>query len=178
MRRKAPERYGPEPPREVVAVASKRNGRAKSEEIKTMSHRTSARYTALIRARLEEERDRLLAEAEQLSHRASSCEQIASGERETHPADAASERAEREIDVARRGSLETRVSDVEAALSKLEAGQYGQCEDCGRPIPVARLRALPWARRCIDCESRRAVHQPPELGAIHAQDRGFHRLSA
>jgi len=143
-----------------------------------MSHRTSARYEALIRARLEAERDRLLAEAQQLSQRASSGERTASRERGTHPADAASEQAEREIDVARRGSVETRVSDVEAALNRLDAGQYGECKDCGRPIPVARLRALPWAPRCVDCESRRATQQPLELGATQARDRGFDRLSA
>lgn len=143
-----------------------------------MSHRTSARYKALIRARLEDERAKLLIEAQQVSQRASSGEQIASGERVTHPADAASERAEREIDVARRRSLDTRLSDVSAALSKIDAGRYGQCEECGTSIPVARLRALPWARRCVSCESQRGARRPPEFGSAPARERGIDRLSA
>ncbi len=36
--------------------------------------------------------------------------------------------------------------EVELALAKMEAGTYGLSEATGRPIPFARLRALPWAR--------------------------------
>ncbi len=38
------------------------------------------------------------------------------------------------------------LADVEHALSKFDTGSYGRCEECGRPIPLARLRALPEAR--------------------------------
>ena len=34
-------------------------------------------------------------------------------------------------------------------------GRYGICEDCGRPIHEARLRARPDATRCVDCQRRR-----------------------
>ncbi len=44
---------------------------------------------------------------------------------------------------------------VDAALRRLDAGTYGQCEGCGRPIDPERLDALPWAELCIDC--RRAA---------------------
>jgi DnaK suppressor protein len=37
--------------------------------------------------------------------------------------------------------------DVERALEKIEAGTYGTSEETGEPIPIARLDALPWARR-------------------------------
>lgn len=52
-------------------------------------------------------------------------------------------------------SLQETLSDVEHALAKFEAGQYGICENCGQPISPARLEAKPAARRCIDCASKR-----------------------
>jgi len=44
-----------------------------------------------------------------------------------------------------------RLSDVEAALARREAGTYGICENCGRPIAPERLAARPAARTCIAC---------------------------
>jgi DnaK suppressor protein len=41
--------------------------------------------------------------------------------------------------------------DLRQALAQLEAGRYGRCERCGRPIGAARLEARPAARTCIDC---------------------------
>lgn len=44
-----------------------------------------------------------------------------------------------------------RLDDVEAALARRDAGHYGICETCGRPIGAERLAARPAARTCIDC---------------------------
>ncbi len=44
-----------------------------------------------------------------------------------------------------------RLADVEAAIRAVEAGVYGVCESCGRPIGTERLAARPAARTCIDC---------------------------
>lgn len=44
--------------------------------------------------------------------------------------------------------------DVEAALARIKAGNYGVCEFCDKSIPKARLEALPWARLCVDCAER------------------------
>ncbi|MGD9727845.1 MAG: TraR/DksA family transcriptional regulator, partial [Nitrospiraceae bacterium] len=41
---------------------------------------------------------------------------------------------------------------VEAALQRLDEGTYGICEDCLTPIKEDRLKAMPFARRCIDCQ--------------------------
>ena len=43
---------------------------------------------------------------------------------------------------------------IEAALARLEAGEYGECLVCGEPIPEARLRADPTTTRCVACASR------------------------
>ena len=41
---------------------------------------------------------------------------------------------------------------VRAALERLDEGSYGQCESCEGDISTARLKALPWASRCLSCE--------------------------
>ncbi len=41
---------------------------------------------------------------------------------------------------------------VEEALRRLADGKYGRCADCGEEIALARLRALPFAIRCLSCQ--------------------------
>jgi DnaK suppressor protein len=41
---------------------------------------------------------------------------------------------------------------VQEALDRLESGDYGACLSCEERIPAKRLRALPWARYCIQCQ--------------------------
>jgi RNA polymerase-binding transcription factor DksA len=53
------------------------------------------------------------------------------------------------------GTLRDTLQDIETALTKLEQGSYGQCESCGGQIPEARLEAMPAARLCIACASKR-----------------------
>jgi DnaK suppressor protein len=43
---------------------------------------------------------------------------------------------------------------IERAISRIEEGSYGECEVCQKTIPMARLKAIPWATRCIACQSR------------------------
>ena len=46
-----------------------------------------------------------------------------------------------------------RAQDVRRALRRLEAAEYGVCESCDEPIGERRLKALPWASRCVTCQS-------------------------
>lgn len=48
-----------------------------------------------------------------------------------------------------------RLIDIEGALARLDAGTWGQCTGCQKPIPKARLQALPMAEQCVDCASKR-----------------------
>jgi RNA polymerase-binding protein DksA len=43
------------------------------------------------------------------------------------------------------------LADLDNALQRLEADDYGRCEICGNPIAAGRLIARPTARTCIDC---------------------------
>src|SRR5207302_3323720 len=53
------------------------------------------------------------------------------------------------------GTLRENLQDIDAALGKMDQGTYGLCESCGRPISDARLEAMPAARLCIACASKR-----------------------
>jgi DnaK suppressor protein len=53
------------------------------------------------------------------------------------------------------GTLRDTLNDINAALAKFDSGTYGICESCGGPISEARLEAMPAARLCITCASKR-----------------------
>ncbi len=46
------------------------------------------------------------------------------------------------------------VRAIERALAAIRTGSYGECPDCGADIDPERLRALPWAARCHDCQQK------------------------
>jgi DnaK suppressor protein len=48
--------------------------------------------------------------------------------------------------------IHTQLKLIDAALIRLDIGEYGICEHCDGSISPKRLRALPWARNCIKCE--------------------------
>ena len=49
------------------------------------------------------------------------------------------------------------LNKIDAALSRLDEGTFGDCYECGKEIATARLRALPFAVRCKDCEAAREM---------------------
>jgi DnaK suppressor protein len=70
-------------------------------------------------------------------------------------ADSSQVTAERGEVEALAGNLRDSLTDVEAALVKLDDGTFGVCEGCGQPIPPARLEAKPAAKLCMECASKR-----------------------
>ena len=54
------------------------------------------------------------------------------------------------------------LSKIDAALRRLEENTYGNCFECGDEISEARLRALPFAVRCKDCEEARETAEQRE----------------
>ncbi len=52
-------------------------------------------------------------------------------------------------------SLRESLAEVERALEKIADGTFGQCDECGNAIAEPRLEAMPAARHCIDCASKR-----------------------
>ena len=75
----------------------------------------------------------------------------ASNADDEHDPEGATIAFERQQVVALLDQARRRLADVEAAVRDVEAGIYGVCETCGRPIGAERLAARPAARTCIDC---------------------------
>ncbi len=57
------------------------------------------------------------------------------------------------VSLARRGSLERTLEQVDQALDRLDAGTYGACVHCGTAIPVERLELRPHAAGCVSCSA-------------------------
>lgn len=43
------------------------------------------------------------------------------------------------------------LGEIDLSLRRMESGKYGICGVCGEEIPLARLNAIPWTRRCVTC---------------------------
>jgi DnaK suppressor protein len=59
-----------------------------------------------------------------------------------------------EVDLALMQMKSETLKKIEQALARLEEGTYGRCQECDAEIPPARLRALPFAALCRDCQER------------------------
>ena len=69
-----------------------------------------------------------------------------------HPADAASETYERTKDYAIDENFREMVERIDEALRKIDDETYGLCDRCGEPINRERLKAIPYATLCIECQ--------------------------
>ena len=68
------------------------------------------------------------------------------------PIDVASQSLDKEILFELSGNSHDTIGQIEAALRKIEKGIYGRCELCRQPIPKKRIKALPFARYCVNCQ--------------------------
>ena len=102
-------------------------------------------------ALLEQEQKQLTEELEQLNASSRSIER-----REGSPGKS-EEEANGAADLEKRVAFERRIGDtlaqVKHALHKFDEGNYGLCENCGQPLDLARLEALPWANLCLNCKA-------------------------
>src|SRR5438445_11028515 len=110
---------------------------------------------ARFRKLLEDEQSRVRNELESLQSMDSSADE--SDERgeladyDQHPADNGTETFMRERDLAIEVDAQSMLQDIENALKKIDDGTYGNCARCGKPIPAARLEAIPYTPYCIEC---------------------------
>ena len=106
--------------------------------------------------RLKQEQTRLKYELQQLKVE----EKSADEQREGSPFGKREEGATEAFELEKRLALERWLTEalveVEHALKKYEAGTYGICDLCSRPIEPARLEALPQANLCLECKVRQA----------------------
>jgi len=72
--------------------------------------------------------------------------------------DAAAE-TQRQADVTHLARTATALHEIEAALARMDRGEYGLCIDCEEPIDLRRLHAHPAALRCASCQQDFETHQ-------------------
>ena len=124
-------------------------------ETATQTHLTSLRN--MLTYRLSE----LRADLHAADLEAAGAKADAPGFEEVHDTkDAATETSNLAVLAAQRQRDAQEMALVEAALQRLNDGIYGDCTECGEPIPLARLWVQPAATRCAHCQGRfeKAAH--------------------
>lgn len=75
-----------------------------------------------------------------------------------HPADSATDEFDHELSLALLAAEQNGLGEVNDAILRIVSGRYGICEETGKPIPAARLRAVPWTRYTAEVERRLEKH--------------------
>lgn len=121
--------------------------------------RTLAKSTInRLKRRLDDERDRLTGvireiEEEREEVRLSETSSERSPDPNTAEGGSLAFELEKELSVAQ--NAQDLLDKVNLAMETIKEGSYGTCADCDTAIPVARLDALPYATRCVDCAASR-----------------------
>ncbi len=68
--------------------------------------------------------------------------------------DQAGDERDRELSLLLSGRDKEKLAAIDEALEKLEEGTYGTCEECGDKIGPGRLKVMPLARLCVNCQSK------------------------
>ena len=96
-------------------------------------------------------RNKLLAWRDEILREAQETLQHLQDENQNHPdlADRASSETERAIELRARDRQRKLIAKIDAALQRIEEGNYGTCDRCGGAIEPARLTAMPEAMMCL-----------------------------
>ncbi|TWU57917.1 TraR/DksA family transcriptional regulator [Rubripirellula reticaptiva] len=68
--------------------------------------------------------------------------------------DAAADTAQDELNSQLIEAESRELNAINDAIGRFDAGMFGNCDGCGKPIPLSRLRAIPYATDCIDCRRK------------------------
>ena len=71
----------------------------------------------------------------------------------THMADQGTDNFDRELALNLASSRQESLYDIEDAIRRVDEGTYGACETCGGAIELPRLKALPFAKKCMACQN-------------------------
>lgn len=116
-----------------------------------------------LKQRLEDERERLSRELEQIEESAPAIGEVKEGSPYGKKEEGAAEAFELEKRLALKSRLSQALSEVEHALVKFEQGSYGQCDNCGKSINVERLEVFPQASLCLNCKASQGKNAKAKL---------------
>ncbi len=83
-----------------------------------------------------------------------------------HMADAATDTIDRDVFLGLVSFEQESLYEIDAALERIEEGTYGFCELTGKPIPMDRLEAIPWARFSLEVQKSREISSHPHIGVL------------
>lgn len=116
-----------------------------------MDAKTKKKLITLLRA----ERERVAAELDEVNEATELMEQDATPAGvSSHLAEEANATTEIEKNLAVKQTLSGLLSDIDHALARNEAGNYGLCENCGQEINPERLEFVPHAVLCVQCKGK------------------------
>src|SRR6478736_1368955 len=137
-----------------VAMSSHKNGVAVLD--KTKSYRPSDKEPFMNERQREYFRQKLLSWKDEILKEARETLAHLQAENENHPdlADRASSETDRAIELRARDRQRKLIAKIDAALTRLDDGTYGYCEETGEPISLKRLEARPIATLSVEAQER------------------------
>ena len=146
-------------PARKVSAKKSRAGAKEREIIVGNNHATGRKLTPFVRQQKEkllQLRDAMVdsmagVAQDTLRSRAEGSEASAFG---MHQADAGSDAYDRDFALSLLSQEQDALYEIDQALKRIELGTYGVCEMSGKPIPHARLEAIPFARFTVECQSQ------------------------
>jgi len=115
----------------------------------------SREQVKLFRQLLITERAKLVEEIKTIARDAATSPRDASGDLSAytvHMADMAADTYDRELSMNIASSEQQILYQIDEALKRLEDGSFGVCQQCNQPIAMSRLKAVPYASLCINCQ--------------------------
>ena len=104
------------------------------------------------------ERAKLADEIKSIAHDVSTSPRDASGDLSgytVHMADMAADTYDRELSMNIVSSEQELLYQIDDALKRIDEGTFGLCQQCNQPVAMSRLRAMPSASLCINCQRTR-----------------------
>jgi RNA polymerase-binding protein DksA len=92
-----------------------------------------------------------------------------------HMADSGTDNFDRDFALSLLSSDQDAIYEIDEALKRIEKGTYGTCELTGKPIPKARLEAIPWARFTVEAQAqleRDGALKARRLGSLGSLETG------
>jgi len=155
-------------PAKAQKTSVKTSAKAAAAPARTPARPPAKHRSPLTKKELDELRDRLLAERVELEEQLATLEENTfaasqsdmSGEVafDDETADAGTATFERERDLSIENNVRDLLAKIDRAIRRMDAGTYGLCDRCGKPIEKARIKALPYVDLCIkdaQAQSRR-----------------------
>ena len=142
--------------RDATRTANAKAPSAKKSTPKKAKEPNKTDFLVEQRALLMQERDSYTKQAEELKAEADSLaleHEPGDVQFDEEGGEGGTSNVDRELDLVLSAQARGAVLEIDRALAKIDTGTYGVCEQCGQPIPHARLKALPYAALCVACKS-------------------------